>query len=151
MVCVPACLFDFKLLAHRDHPLQGRGDLKPEELSQYPSPAMPMGMAPALMEALQNHGLATQQCGLIDYDESGWEGFAGNGLGLSYGAPYQLARLASHYQLQPLSYALGLRDCIGLVGHRDVLTDPAFAKTCARSLACLRNGLNGGHGIQWLS
>jgi len=156
MLCAPIGLFEFNLLAHRNHPLQGRRDLKADELSQYPSPALPLGMAPALMEALQNHGLASQQCGLIDYDEACWEGFAGDGLGLSYGAPHQVPRLLNRYQIQPLNYELGIHDCLGLVGHRDVLADPGFASIFKQTLACLRTGLNGngsgnGNGIHWLS
>lgn len=151
MLCVPIGLFDFKLLGHGNHPLHGRRDLKAEDLGQYPSPALPLGMAPVLMEALQNHGLASQQCGLIDYDEACWEGFASNGLALSYGAPHQLPRLANSYQIHPLSYELGIQDCLGLVGHRDVLSDPGFSKFYMQSLSCLRSGLNGsGKGIQWL-
>lgn len=152
MLCVPISLFEFKLFAHHDHPLQGRRDLKADELRQYPSPALPLGMAPALIEALQSHGLASQQCGLIDYDEAFWEGFASNGLGLSYGTPYQVSRLVNHYRLHPLNYALGIHDCIGLVGHRDVLSDPGFHKVYTQSLSCLRTGLNGSsNAIQWLS
>jgi hypothetical protein len=152
MLCVPIGLFEYKLLAHRDHPLQGRRDLKADDFSQYPSPALPLGTAPALMEALQNQGLATQQCGLIDYDEACWEGFASNGLGLSYGAPHQVPRLVNRYQIHPLNYGLDLHECFGLVGHRDVLSDPGFSKIYTPSLACLRTGLNGSsQGIQWLS
>jgi hypothetical protein len=152
MLCVPIGLFEYKLLAHRDHPLQGRRDLKADDFSQYPSPALPLGTAPALMEALQNQGLATQQCGLIDYDEACWEGFASNGLGLSYGAPHQVPRLVNRYQIHPLNYGLDLHECFGLVGHRDVLSDPGFSKIYTPSLSCLRTGLNGSsQGIQWLS
>jgi hypothetical protein len=152
MLCVPIGLFEYKLLAHRDHPLQGRRDLKADDFSQYPSPALPLGTAPALMEALQSHGLATQQCGLIDYDEACWEGFASNGLGLSYGAPHQVSRLVNRYQIHPLNYGLDLHECFGLVGHRDVLSDPGFSKIYTPSLSCLRTSLNGSsQGIQWLS
>lgn len=156
MLCAPIGLFEFNLLAHRNHPLQGRRDLKADDLSQYPSPALPLGMAPALMEGLQNHGLASQQCGLVDYDEACWEGFASDGLGLSYGAHHQVPRLLSRYQIQPLSYQLGIQDCLGLVGHRDVLTDPCFANIFKHTLSCLRKGLNAnGSGnsndIHWLS
>jgi hypothetical protein len=152
MLCVPIGLFGFRLLAHRDHPLQGRRDLKDDELARYPSPALPLGMAPNLMRALQIHGLATQQCGLIHYDESYWEGFASDGVGLSYGAPHQLSRLSNVYGLHPLNYELGIQDCIGVVGHRDVLADHAFQHIFKQCLASLRTGLNGGSAaIQWIS
>jgi hypothetical protein len=138
MLCVPIGMMKYNLLAHRDHPLQGKRDLKADELRQYPSAALPLGMAPALIQALQVHGLASQQCGLIDYEEASWEGFACNGLGLSYGAPHQLTKLENRYQIKSLNYELGIYDCIGLVGHRDVLTDPGFSKLYSQSIDCLR-------------
>ena len=151
MLCVPIGMLGFKLLAHRDHPLQGKRDLKADELRQYPSPALPLGMAPALIQGLQAQGLASQQCGLIDYEEASWEGFAGNGLGLSYGAPHQVPTLANRYQIEPLNHELGIHDCIGLVGHRDVLTDPGFSKIYSQTIACLRSSLGGtSNGIQLL-
>jgi hypothetical protein len=152
MLCVPIGQFSYKLLAHRNHPLQGRRDLNSDELSQYPSPALPLGMAPALMGALQNHGLANQQCGLSDYDEASWEGSARDGLTLSYASPHQVPNLVNRYELQPLNYDLGIHDCIGMVGHRDVLTDPGFHNIFKHCLSSLRVTLNGnGNGIQWLS
>lgn len=152
MLCVPIGQFSLKLLAHRNHPLQGRRDLKPKELAQYPSPALPLGMAPTLIGSLQMHGLANQQCGLSEYNEENWEGFAKNGIGLSYGAPHQLPNLASRYQIFPLDYELGIRECIALVGHRDVLGDPMFPALFKKCLNTLHSGLNGnGSAIQWLS
>jgi hypothetical protein len=152
MMCVPICSFDFKLLAHRDHPLQGHHDLEPHKLRQYPSPALPLGMAPALMEALQNHGLASQQCGLLDYDEASWEGFSCNGLGLSYATSFQVTQLVNRYQLHPLNYTLDIRDCIGLVGHRDVLKDPSFSEMYLQAVSCLRAGISvSSSQIKWLS
>lgn len=152
MLCVPIGMFDLKLLGHRNHPLQGRRDLNSEVLAQYPSPALPLGTAPVLMGALQNHGLATQQCGLSEYDEACWEGFARDGLGLSYAAPHQVPSVVNRYELQPLNYELGIQDCIGVVGHRDVLADPSFHHIFKHCLSSLRVSLNGnGSGIQWLS
>ena len=152
MLCLPIALLEFKLMAHRDHPLQGKRNLTADELQQYPSPAIPLGMAPALIEGLQGHGLASQQCGLIDYEEASWEGFASNGLGLSYGALHQVPRLLNCYQIQPLNYELNIQDCIGLVGHRDVLTDPSFSKLYNQCLASMRTDLTGSrNGIQWLN
>jgi hypothetical protein len=152
MLCVPIGLLEFKLLAHRDHPLQGKRNLNVDELRVYPSPALPLGMAPALIEGLQCHGLASQQCGLIDYEEASWEGFSSDGHGLSYGALHQVPELGKRYKIQPLCYELGIHDCIGIVGHRDVLTDPSFAKIYTQSIACLRAGLSStSNAMQWLS
>jgi DNA-binding transcriptional LysR family regulator len=150
MVCIPIAMLEFKLLAHRDHPLQGKRDVKADEFRQYPSPALPLGMAPALIQGLQAQGLASQQCGMVDYEEASWEGFAANGLGLSYGATHQVPSMLKLYNIEPLNYELGIHDCIGLVGHRDVLTDPGFTKLYSQTIACLRSSLGGTNsGIQF--
>lgn len=152
MVCVPIGVFEFRLMAHASHPLQGRSDLNPEELGLFPSPALPLGMAPTLMALLQNHGLANQPCGIVDYQEKAWEGFARDGVGLSYCGPHRRAHLERFYELQPLPYRLGIQDCLGFVGHRDVLADPAFRQTFKVSMNGLRSALNGcGAEIAWLS
>ena len=152
VLCVPIALSELKVLSRLEHPLQGRRDLQADELRQYPSPALPLGMAPVLMDALQSQGLASQQCGLIDYEETVWEGFASNGLGLSYGGLHLLQRVMNIFELMPLNYALGIQDCICLVGHRDVLADPGFPKIYQQILAYLRTSLSArSNGIQWLS
>lgn len=152
VLCVPIGAFDLQLLAHCRHPLQGSSGLDPEQLAQYPSPALPLGMAPALMGALQSHGLASQPCGLHDYEEDGWEGVARDGVALSYAAPHRVPSLSARFELKPLSYDLGIRECIGFVGHRDALSDPGFATTFGQCVGALRSSLNGhGTGIQWLS
>jgi hypothetical protein len=152
MLCIPMVMFPLKLLASRHHVLQGRNDLTPDDLSQFPSPALPLGMAPTLMGALQNHGLAKQACGLHDYDEATWEGFGKDGVGLSYCPPHQLSAIESRYGLRPLNYDLGIQECVGLVGHRDVLTDAQFPEIFKKSMNSLRRALNGtGADCQWLS
>jgi hypothetical protein len=152
MLCIPVGAYDLQLMAHRRHPLQGQDGVNSEQLAQFPSPALPLGMAPTLMGALQSHGLASQPCGLHEYSEDGWEGLAGDGVALSYGAPHRVPSLCNQYDLRPLSYDLGIRECIGLVGHRDVLADPHFPSTFNQCIGALRSALNGqGSGVQWLS
>jgi hypothetical protein len=46
MLCIPVGAYELQLMAHRQHPLQGNGELDPEQLAQFPSPALPLGMAP---------------------------------------------------------------------------------------------------------
>ena len=151
MWCVPIGTFDLQLVAHQDHPLHGRQDLSQDDLCQYPSPALPMGMAPMLMRDLQNHGLASQPCGLVDYDETAWEGFASDGVGLSYAAPHRLPALSNTYQLRPLRYSLGVKECLAIVGHRDVIGDSLFPTTFNSMVKGLQQEINGsGHGVQWL-
>lgn len=152
MLCVPVGCFDLRLMAHLQHPLQGRHDLDSEQLAHYPSPALPLGMAPTLMGSLQSHGLASQPCGLQDYDEERWEALARDGSALTYCAPHRVPSLSSRYGLKPLDYDLGIREYIGLVGHRDVLADPEFPATFTQSMGAVRSALNGhGEGIHWLS
>jgi hypothetical protein len=152
MLCVPVCQWDLRVLAHVRHPLQGRREITADDLSQYPSPALPLGMAPILMGSLQNHGLANKHCGLLDYEEDTWEGCAADGISLSYGAPHRLADLDARYEIQPLNYDPGMRECIGVVGHRDVLSDPGFPAFFKRLLAQTHAavGMNGSN-VHWLS
>lgn len=152
MLCLPLGAFDLKLLAHRLHPLQAVAEPDAEQLAQYPSPALPLGMAPALMAALQGHGLASQSCGLTNYDEASWEGIAADGVALSYGAPHREVSLSCRFDLKPLSYDLGIRECIGLVGHRDVLADASFPSLLHPCVEALKAALGlSGSAIQWLS
>jgi hypothetical protein len=58
------------------------------------------------------------------------------------------------FEIQPLNYALGIQDCLGLVGHRDVLEDPGFANIFKQIVSCLRTGVDvkgNGKGIHWLA
>lgn len=151
MLCVPLCNWGLKLLAHQDHPLHGHDGLTAEELSAYRSPALSLGMAPVLMGALQSQGLANQPYGLSQYQESSWEGMAADGMGLSYGAPHRLGALRERYGLQPLAYGLGIQECLGVVGHRDVLGDPQFPHYLKRILPSLQGALQAeSKEINWL-
>lgn len=152
MMCVPIGRWELRAMAHHQHPLQGRNDITPEDLAQYPSPALPLGSAPLLMGALQSHGLASQPRGLNDYSEERWEGFAGDGIGLSYAAPHQMQNLVTRYQLQPLAYALDIQECIGIVGHKDVLSDSAFPVLFKQYVSQLKLALGPySSSIHWLS
>lgn len=151
MICLPLCRWTYQLLARHDHPLQGVKDLTTEELSRYPSPALPMGAAPLMMVSLQEQGLATQPIPDRDYAPENWEGFARDGQGLSYGAPHQLNYLMERWGLQPLAYQLGMQECLALVGHRDVLDDPAFSGVAQGLIKSLRFTLRpNGSGLEWL-
>jgi DNA-binding transcriptional LysR family regulator len=126
--CLPLCRWILQLVARSDHPLQQQRQLSRKDLANYPSPSLPLGVAPHLMVALQSQGLASQPCGLHYYESSRWEGFAAAGQGLSYCTPATLAKAASHWSLSPLPYNLGITECMAVVGHRDVLGDSGFAR-----------------------
>ncbi len=152
MMCIPLLAYEMKLLAHQRHPLQAENNLDAEQFSRFPSPALPIGMAPALMSALQNHGLATQPYGRSDYDEASWEGMAADGVALSYGAPHRMGHLACRFDLKPLPYSLDIRESIGMVGHRDVFSDVSFPGVFNPCITALKSALMGsGSGMQWLS
>ena len=153
LMCIPLCRWELRLIVQDQHPLQGRRPLSKDDLSPYPSPALSVGMAPLLMAALQHHGLANQPCGLSQYDEARWEGFAADGHGLSYAAPHQLPGLHQRYGLLPLDYPLGIVECLGVVGHRDVLADASFApilQQLMQQLPALLAVPGGRSGLQWL-
>lgn len=141
LLCIPICRWDLRLLAAADHPLRECAEVGPDELTLYPSPALPVGMAPQLMGSLQSHGLANYPIGLQHYEEARWEGFAGDGHGLSYAAPHQLKGLQQRYGLVPLEYPLRIQDCVGIVGHRDVLGDGSFQNSCKQLLQRLQADL----------
>ncbi|MBV2350319.1 hypothetical protein KUL97_01205 [Synechococcus sp. HK05] len=152
MMCIPLCIYELQLLAHTEHPLLDHNDnINPDQLATYPSPAISIGSAPMLMQALHAHGLANQQSGLTQYHESKWEGFAANGIGLSYAAPFLLPELMKRYQLCPVRYPLGIKDCLALVGHVDVLSDPKFGATFRGLLAEIQRVLGTTvSGLRWL-
>lgn len=152
MMCIPLCVYELELLAHAEHPLHDHTDeINPDQLATYPSPAISIGSAPMLMAALQLHGLANQQSGLMRYDERKWEGFAANGIGLSYAAPFLLPTLMKRYQLRPVRYGLGIKDCLALVAHKDVLSDPSFKATFRELYSEIQKNLgNSMSGLRWL-
>ena len=124
--CVPVCQWGYALVARRDHPLQGRDDLSAKDLARFPSPSLPLGVAPHLMVALQRQGLANHTSGLHYYESARWEGFAADGHGLSYCSPAMLPKVASTWSLSPLQYKLGINEWMAVVGQRDVLGDSRF-------------------------
>lgn len=128
LCCIPMFVFDYNLVSRFDHPLQSEEVLTPSKISEFPSPAVPLAFAPVLMNALNSHGLGTCCQVGSNYSEAAWEGFAGDGLGLSYAAPHSLSRLFDRYNLKPLDYRLDISECIGVVGHRDVLWDGNFSR-----------------------
>ena len=127
LTCIPICQWNLELIASTDHPLLAKVELSSEDLAEYPSLALPVGTAPVLMSALNQHNLGTRPNNQISYNEDTWEGYANEGMGLSYAAPFLLAELQQHRSLKRLHYDLGITECLAIVGHRDVITDPCFA------------------------
>lgn len=151
LLCLPLFRVPLKLLAHQEHLLASSSHLSPGDLTRHPSPALPMGAAPLLNRALQVHGLATCPYAGTDYDQERWEGVARDCHSLSYGPPQRLADFERRWQLQALPYELGITDVVAVIGHRDVLGDPAFATAFKVLMAALRASLLGCcKEIEWL-
>lgn len=126
LLAVPLLRWSYVLVSHRSHPLQKRSAITPDDLASYPSPALPMGVAPLFTRALQQHGLASCAYGGSDYDPVRWEGPVADGHSLAVVPPHRLPELESRLGLVPLAYDLGIQEVMAVVGHRDVIADPCF-------------------------
>jgi hypothetical protein len=128
LLALPLLRWEYVLVSHRTHPLQRRTAITPDDLAQYPSPALPIGVAPLLSRALQAHGLANCPYGSSDYNTSRWEGIAADCHSLTVVPPHRLPELETQLGLVPVRYPLGIQEVIAVVGHRDVIADPCFVK-----------------------
>lgn len=129
LLAVPLVRWPYVVVSHRSHPLQKRSSITAEDLAIYPSPALPVGVAPLFTTALQQHGLATCSYGSGEFDPQRWEGSASDGHTLSVVPHHRLPELEARLGLLPLPYSLGLQEVIAVVGHRDVVADPAFVSS----------------------
>lgn len=128
LLALPLLRWEYVLVSHRSHPLQRRRSIGPEDLAQYPSPALPMGVAPLFTRALQEHGLASCPYGGRDYNPCRWEGLACDGHSLAVVPPHRLPALETELGLVPVRYSLGIQEVMAVVGHRDAIGDPCFVK-----------------------
>lgn len=138
LLAVPLVRWEYVLVSHRSHPLQRRSSIGPEDLAQYPSPALPLGVAPLFTRALQKHGLANCPYGGSDYSASRWEGIASDGHSLAVVPPHRLEQLEKELGLLPVRYGLGIEEVMAVVGHRDAIGDPCFVKAFQSLRAELR-------------
>lgn len=118
---LPLCRWELRLMAHHQHPLAKRHDLHPRELQAYPSPALPLGTAPHLMQQLTQRGLATSCSRLEMHSLKHWEAAAADGQTLSYAAPHQLQRLDQEFGLLPLPHPLGIYETLALIAQAATL------------------------------
>jgi len=151
VMALPLLRMRLMVLAHRSHPLVGRASLTPDDLTLFPSPALPMGAAPLLNGHLHEQGLATSAYGSTDYDPKRWEAVACDGHTLVYAPEHRLQTLEAQFQLVPLPYNLGLVDVGALVGHRDVFVDPSFKMALGQLLKVLKEAAWAAcPGLEWL-
>lgn len=129
LLALPLLRWEYVLVSHRNHPLQRRSAITPDDLAQYPSPALPMGVAPLLTSALQNHGLANGTVASSDDNPDTWLASAADQLSLLVVPPHRLPELEARLDLVPLRYALGIQEVMAVVGHRDAIADPAFVQS----------------------
>jgi len=151
LLALPVLRWDYVLVSHRSHPLQRCSAIGPDDLAQYPSPALPIVVAPLLSQALQKHGLASCPYSSPDYDPRRWEGVGTDCHSLVVVPPHRLPELESELGLVPVHYELGIQEVMAVVGHRDVIADPAFAKSFQALRECLRQSPMGRCSkLQWL-
>ncbi|MFN9694871.1 MAG: hypothetical protein ACK550_13925 [Synechococcaceae cyanobacterium] len=118
---LPLCRWELRLMAHHQHPLAKRRDLEPHDLQLYPSPALPLGTAPQLMQQLTHRGLGTSSSRLELHSLKHWEAAAADGQSLSYAAPHQLQRLDQEFGLLPLPHPLGIHETLALIAQATTL------------------------------
>jgi DNA-binding transcriptional LysR family regulator len=126
LLALPLLRWEYVLVSHRSHPLQSRTTITPDDLAKYPSPALPLDVSPLFTHALQQHGLAS--CVYGDDFPYCWEELALDCDSLMVVPPYRLPELEKQHGLVPVRYALGIHEVIAVVGHRDAIVDPCFAK-----------------------
>ena len=150
LMCVPICRWTLQLFAHRNHPLRQAAALTPEQFRRYPSPALPVGMAPLLMRQLQDNGLATSPSPLRTYAWSDWHGAAADGHSLSYGGPHD-GLVAAADGVKPLAYPLQIVEVGAVLGHRDVIEDGQFETNFKQLSRQLRQSPGANQdGLHWL-
>lgn len=151
LLAIPLLRWEYVLVAHRQHPLQKRSTISPDDLALYPSPALALGVAPLFTRALQQHGLASCGYGGANYDARRWEGGAVDGHSLAVVPPHRLAELESQLGLVPLPYQLGIKEVMAMIGHRDVIADPCFVRAFQLLKDALRHSPMGrcSH-VRWL-
>lgn len=151
LLAVPLLRWEYVVVSHRSHPLQKRSTITPDDLSLYPSPALPMGVAPLFTRALQQHGLASCSYGSADYDPLRWESIAADGHTLAVVPPHRLPELESKLGVVPLPYQLGIKEVMAVIGHRDVIADPCFIRSFQLLKDALRSSPMGqGTHVRWL-
>jgi DNA-binding transcriptional LysR family regulator len=139
LLAIPLLRWEYVVVSHRNHPLQRRSQISPDDLAQYPSPALPLGVAPLFTRALQQHGLANCPYGHSEYSRSRWVGVAADAHSLAVVPPHDLPTLETQLGLLPLPYQLGIKEVMSLLGHRDVIADPCFSKSFQLLRDALRN------------
>lgn len=150
VMCVPLCRWTLQLFAHRDHPLRQLDTLTADQLRRYPSPSLPVGMAPQLIRQLQDKGLATAPSALRDYQWDHWQGAAADGRTLSYGGPHD-GMAAAAAAVEPLDYPLQIVEVGALLGHRDAIQDSHFEENLKQLSRQLRSSPAADHeGLHWL-
>lgn len=128
LLALPLLRWEYVLVSHRNHPLQRRRSIGPGDLAQYPSLALPLGVAPLFTRALKAHGLASCPYGGRNYIASRWEGIASDDHSLAVVPPHRLQQLEAEHDLVPVRYGLGIQEVMAVVGHRDAIGDPCFVK-----------------------
>ena len=128
LLALPILRWEYVLVSHRTHPLQGLTSITADELAKYQSLILPMGVAPIFAGSLQERGLESHPIGGSNYTPGDWEGINFDSHTLMVVPPYRLPEFEKQHGLVPLRYPLGIHEVMAVVGHRDVIADACFVK-----------------------
>jgi hypothetical protein len=120
--------WEYVLVSHRTHPLQGLTSITADDLAKYQSLILPIGVPPIFTRSLQERGLDSQPIGSSNYSPGDWEGITFDSHTLMVVPPHRLPELEKQHGLVPVRYPLGIHEVMAVVGHRDVIADACFVK-----------------------
>ena len=112
------------LLVQADHPLLKQGHIRPDDLQQFPSLALPDGAHPIVERELKKLGLWNTPVHMSRYRRGRWEGRSAKDVTIGYG--HCLSQAVSGDGLVPLPITLPFRSGEALVLQRDLRDEPAM-------------------------
>jgi DNA-binding transcriptional LysR family regulator len=128
LLALPILRWEYVLVSHRTHPLQGLTSITADDLAKYQSLILPMRVAPIFTRSLQERGLESHSIGGSNFNPGDWEGITSDSHTLMVVPPYRLPELEKQLGLVPVRYPLGIHEVMAVVGHRDVIADACFVK-----------------------
>ena len=128
LLALPMLRWEYVLVSHRTHPLQGLTSITADDLAKYQSLILPIGVPPIFTHSLQERGLESNPIGGSNNSPGDWEGITFDSHTLMVVPPHRLPELEKQHGLVPVRYPLGINEVMAVVGHRDVIADACFVK-----------------------
>jgi DNA-binding transcriptional LysR family regulator len=128
LLALPMLRWEYVLVSHRTHPLQGITSITADDLAKYQSLIVPTGVPPIFTHSLQERGLESHPIGGSNNSPGDWEGITFDSHTLMVVPPHRLPELEKQHGLVPVRYPLGIHEVMAVVGHRDVIADACFVK-----------------------